>query len=131
MPVVGLLGLSVLIALVGIANTLALSVHERTREIGLLRSIGMARGQLRAMIRSEAIIIAGLGSLLGVAVAAILGWALVVAMRGLGLTVLVLPVRQLAIWVVAATAAGIVAAILPARRAASVPALEAVGTPLS
>ncbi len=131
LPVVALLALSVLIALVGIANTLALSVHERTREIGLLRSIGMARSQLRAMIRSEAVIIAGLGSLLGAAVAALLGWAVVIAMRGLGLTVLVLPVRQLALWVAVTTVAGMVAAILPARRAASVPALEAVGTPLS
>jgi putative ABC transport system permease protein len=129
MPVIALLGLSVLIALVGIGNTLALSIHERTREIGLLRSIGMARHQLRAMIRSEAMIIAAIGSLLGVAVAALLGWAVVEAMGGLGVTVLVLPLRQLAAWVVVATAAGLLAAILPARRAAALPTLEAVGTP--
>ena len=64
-PVTALLALSVVIALLGIVNTLALSIHERTRELGLLRAVGMARSQLRSMVRSEAVIIAGLGSVLG------------------------------------------------------------------
>jgi putative ABC transport system permease protein len=125
-PVTGLLALSVLIALLGITNTLALSIHERTREIGLLRAIGMARRQLRSMIRSEAVIIASLGATAGVAVALFFGWAAVSAMRDVGLTELVFPVRQLLAWVGAVSVAGLLAAILPARRAAGLDVLDAV-----
>jgi putative ABC transport system permease protein len=125
-PVAALLALSVLIGLLGIANALALSVHERTREIGLLRALGMARTQLRSMIRCEALIITGLGSLLGLALAIGFGWASVAAIRDLGVTELVFPVGQLGGLVAAATAAGLLAAILPARRAARLPVLEAV-----
>src|SRR5205085_5428683 len=80
-PITALLGLSVLIALLGIANTLALSIHERTRELGLLRAIGMARSQLRSMNRSEAVIIAGFGTCLGLVLAVCLGWTLVSSMH--------------------------------------------------
>ncbi|MDQ6928374.1 MAG: FtsX-like permease family protein [Actinomycetota bacterium] len=125
-PVSALLALSLLIALLGIANTLALSIHERTRELGMLRAIGMARGQLRSMIRSEAMIIAALGSVLGVAVAVGLGWLPVASMREAGVTELVFPVRQLAGLVVVASLAGLVAGIVPARRAARLPVLDAV-----
>ncbi len=127
-PVTALLALSVLIALLGIANTLALSIHERTRELGLLRAIGMARRQLRTMIRSEAVIIACLGATLGVAVALFFGWALVASMRHLGVTELVFPIAQLTGLAALTTVAGMVAGIVPARRAASLAVLEAIGT---
>jgi putative ABC transport system permease protein len=125
-PVTALLALSVVIALLGIVNTLALSIHERTRELGLLRAVGMARSQLRSMVRSEAVIIAGLGSILGVVVAVFFGWALVGAMHDLGVTRLVVPVRQLLGLVAAATGAGLAAGVLPARRAARLPILDAI-----
>jgi putative ABC transport system permease protein len=126
-PVTALLGLSVLIALLGIANTLALSVSERTRELGLLRAVGMGRRQLRQMIRSEAAIIAGLGASLGVAVAVFFGCAMVASMRGSGVTELVLPLTQLLGLAALATVAGLLAGTLPARRAASLPVLDALG----
>ncbi len=125
-PVTALLALSVVIALLGIVNTLALSIHERTRELGLLRAVGMARSQLRSMVRSEAVIIAGLGSVLGVVVAVFFGWALVGAMHDLGVSRLVIPVGQLLGLVAAATGAGLAAGVLPARRAARLPILEAI-----
>ena len=127
-PVTALLALSVIIALLGIANTLALSVHERTREVGLLRALGMARRQLRSMIRSEAAIIGGLGAMLGIVVALFFGWALVASMRHLGVTELVFPVAQLAGLAALATVAGMLAGILPARKAASLAVLQAIST---
>jgi putative ABC transport system permease protein len=127
-PVTALLALSVVIALLGIANTLALSIHERTREVGLLRALGMARGQLRSMIRSEAAIIGCLGATMGIGVALFFGWALVASMRHLGVTELVIPVGQLAGLAVLATVAGMVAGILPARKAASLAVLKAIST---
>jgi len=126
-PVTALLGLSVAIALLGIANTLGLSIHERTREIGLLRAIGMARAQLRSMISSEAVITACLGAVMGVMVALFFGWALVASMRHLGVSELVFPVAQLGGLVAMATLAGLVAGVLPARRAASLGVLDAIG----
>jgi putative ABC transport system permease protein len=125
-PVVALLALSVLIALLGIANTLALSVHERLRELGLLRAIGMARRQLRSMIRSEALIIASLGAALGVVVALFFGWVAVVALHGQGVTRRVLPAGQLLGLASVATLASLGAAALPARRAARLGVLDAV-----
>jgi putative ABC transport system permease protein len=126
LPVTALIILSVIIALLGIANTLALSIHERTREIGLLRAIGMARTQLRTMIRSEAVIITLLGAALGLTVAVFFGWALVSGMHSMGVTEFVLPVGQLAGWVLAAGAAGLAAGVLPARRAGRLDVLDAV-----
>ena len=125
-PVKALLALSVLIALLGIANTLGLSISERTRELGLLRAIGMGRRQVRAMVRSEAVIIAAMGALLGLGVALFFGWALVGAMRHLGVDALVLPVGELAGLVAAATVAGLVAGVPPARRACRLRVVEAV-----
>jgi putative ABC transport system permease protein len=127
-PVTALLALSVAIALLGIANTLALSIHERTRELGLLRAIGMARRQLRSMIRSEAAIIACLGAGLGLGIALFFGWVLVASMRHLGVTELVFPLSQLAGLAALATGAGMVAGMLPARRAASLGVLDAIGS---
>jgi putative ABC transport system permease protein len=125
-PVTALLALSVVIAILGIANTLALSVRERTRELGLLRAIGMAKRQLRSMVRSEAVIIACLGAGLGVGVAVFFGWALVASMHRLGVTELVVPIGQLSGLAALATVAGMLAAILPARRAAALPVLDAI-----
>lgn len=78
-----LLGLAVIIALIGIANTLALSIYERTRELGLLRAVGATRGQLRSMVRSEALIIAMFGAIEGLALGMLAGWAMVTAMHSL------------------------------------------------
>jgi putative ABC transport system permease protein len=125
-PLAAVLGLSVLIGLLGIGNALALSIHERTREIGLLRAVGMARSQLRTMIRCEAVIIAGVGSLFGLGLALGLGWVAVSALRDLGLTRLVFPVTQLGVLALAVTCAGMLAAILPARRAAGLQVLDAI-----
>lgn len=115
------------IALLGIANTLGLAIHERTRELGLLRAIGMARRQLRSMIRSEAVITAGLGAVMGLVIAVAFGAALVTSMGHLGVSELVFPVVQLTGLVVLATLAGLVAGVPPARRAASLGILDAIG----
>jgi len=123
-----LLGLAVLIALFGIVNTLALSIFERVRELGLLRAVGATRRQLRSMIRWEAVIIAVLGAVLGLAVGLFFGWTVVRASRGLGITEFTLPVGQLVGFVLAAGVAGILAAILPGRRAAKVDMLRAITT---
>ena len=125
-PVAALLALSVVIALLGIANTLALSIHERLRELGMLRAIGMARGQLRSMVRSEALIVAGLDALCGVVVAVVFGWVAVTAMHGQGVTRRVFPVGQLSALAAVATLAGLAAAAAPARRAARLRVLDAV-----
>jgi len=123
-----LLGLAVLIALFGIVNTLALSIFERVRELGLLRAVGATRRQLRSMIRWEAVIIAVLGAILGLVVGVFFGWTVVRASRGLGITEFTLPAGQLLIFVVGAGLAGILAAILPGRRAAKVDMLRAITT---
>ncbi|HEV3364365.1 MAG TPA: ABC transporter permease, partial [Acidimicrobiia bacterium] len=110
------------------ANTLALSVHERIRELGLLRAIGMARRQLRSMIRSEAVIVAFLGAVLGVTVALFFGWAVTAALREQGLTERVVPAGQLVGLTAIATVASLVAATVPARRAANLSVLDAVAS---
>ena len=121
-----LLVLSVVIAVLGIVNTLALSVVERTRELGLLRAVGLQRRQLRRMIRVESVVIAVYGALLGLAVGTAFGWALVRALRAEGITEFSLPVGRLALIVIVAALAGVLAAALPARRAARLDVLEAV-----
>jgi putative ABC transport system permease protein len=123
-----LLGLAILIALVGIVNTLALSIFERTREIGLLRAVGMSRRQIRSMIRWEAVIIAVFGALLGTLVGFLFGWALVRALHDQGVTTLAVPGGRLVIDVVLAGIAGVLAAVLPARRAARLDVLDAIRT---
>ena len=124
--VYALLGLAILIALLGIANTLALSIFERTREIGLLRAVGMTRGQLRSAIRWESVIIALQGTVLGMVIGLFFGWALVRAMSDKGLTVFHVPFGSLAVIVLLAAVAGMVAAIGPSRRAAKLDVLRAV-----
>ena len=120
------LGLALVIALVGIANTMALSVFERTREIGLLRAVGMTRPQLRKSIRWEAAIVAVFGALLGVTVGTVLGVAAVAAIPDSIVKDVDVPVVTLAIYVVVAAMAGLVAAIGPAFRAGRMNVLEAI-----
>ncbi len=122
----GLLGLAIVIAVLGITNTLALSVFERTREIGLLRAVGMARRQVRSMIHWESVIIALFGAILGVAVGSLFGWSVVTALADEGIEVLAFPWVQLAIFIVAAGIAGVVAAALPALKASRLNVLEAI-----
>ena len=123
-----LLGLSVVIALLGVINTLALSVIERTRELGLLRAVGMARSQVKRMIRTESVLICTFGGLLGLVVGSIFGVALQRALAGEGVSELGFPVGTLAVYLVCSALAGVVAAALPARRAARLNVLQAIAT---
>lgn len=120
------LGLALVIALVGITNTLALSVFERTREIGLLRAVGMTRRQLRRAIRWEAAIVAVFGALLGIAVGVAFGVAATLAIPDTFVKEIAIPVRTLLIFLVVSALAGIIAAILPARRAGRMNVLDAI-----
>jgi putative ABC transport system permease protein len=126
--VYGLLGLAVVIALIGIANTLALSIYERTHELGLLRAVGATRRQLRSTVRSEALIISLFGAVEGLVLGMVFGWAIVVALHSQGVTQLSFPVAQLIAVAVLAGLAGLVAAIAPARRAARLNILQTVTT---
>jgi putative ABC transport system permease protein len=123
-----LLALAILIALLGIGNTLALSIFERTRELGVMRAVGMTRHQLRAMIRWESVIIALQGTALGLLIGVFFGWALVLAMRNQGITEFSVPLLTLLIVVVLAGLAGAAAAIWPSRRAAKLNILRAIVT---
>jgi putative ABC transport system permease protein len=123
-----LLALAVLIALLGIANTLALSIMERTRELGLLRAVGMTRSQLRATVRHESVIMALLGTTLGLAIGVAFGWTVVQAMTDVGVSTFALPVPTLLVVALIAAVAGVAAAVLPARRAARLDVLEAIVT---
>jgi putative ABC transport system permease protein len=124
----GLLALAVVIALIGIANTLALSIHERTRELGLLRAVGMHRRQLRSAVRWESLLIAILGAALGAVLAVGGSWGVVSAMGSEGVTTLTLPWTQLTLIMTLAGAAGVVAATGPARRAAKFDILAAISS---
>src|SRR5690606_40378451 len=95
--VYAMLALAILIALMGIANTLSLSIHERTRELGLLRAVGQTRRQLRAMVRGEAVTVALFGTLCGLGLGLFLGWAMVEALADEGFTSFALPTGQLAV----------------------------------
>lgn len=121
-----MLALAVFIALLGIANTLALSICERTRELGLMRAVGMTRAQTRSMVRWEATIIAVFGSTLGLATGTFFGWAIVRALADQGILTLTVPITSLTVVTLIAAAAGATAAILPARRAARLDVLTAV-----
>ncbi len=123
-----LLALAVIIALLGIANTLALSIFERTRELGLLRAVGMIRSQLRTTIRWEAIMIALFGTTLGLAVGSFFGWASVRALRSQGFEHFTYPLGNIAVITIIACVAGAIAAIAPARRATRLDVLNALST---
>jgi putative ABC transport system permease protein len=124
--VYALLALAVLIALIGIVNTLMLSVFERTREIGLLRAVGMKRRQVRTMIRSEAVILAIFGALIGIVIGTGMGIALVSSLKQQGITDTVVPASSLVIFLVLAALLGLIAASWPARRAARLDVLAAI-----
>jgi putative ABC transport system permease protein len=125
--VYALLVLAVVIAVLGIANTLALSIFERTRELGLLRAVGMTRSQLRSTIRWESVIIALQGTLIGLVVGVFFGWALLRALgKTTGTLVFSIPYRTLMGVVVFGALLGVIAAIMPSRRAAKLDVLKAV-----
>ena len=121
-----LLLLAIVIALMGIANTLSLAIHERTRELGLLRAVGQSRRQLRSMVRWESVIIALFGTAGGLALGVFLGWALVQAASAAGLATFAAPAGQLAVVLVAGAVAGVLAGVGPARRAARLDVLAAI-----
>ncbi len=120
------LALAIIIALLGIANTMALSVLERTQEIGLMRAVGMTRRQTKGMIRLEAAVVSLFGALLGVLVGLAFGWLAVVAIPESIINQLAIPAWTLVIYVVIATLAGLLAAVFPARRAAHLNVLDAI-----
>jgi putative ABC transport system permease protein len=124
-----LLVMAIIIALMGIANTLSLSVHERTRELGLLRAVGQTRRQLRKMVRGESIVVALFGAVGGLALGSFLGWAMfqaIAASEGFG--TFAVPTGQLVMVLVLGGFVGLVAAVRPARRAAKLDVLQAIAT---
>jgi putative ABC transport system permease protein len=121
-----LLGLAMLIAVLGVINTLALSMIERTREVGLLRAVGMRRGQLMSMVTVESVIICVFGALLGIAVGIGLGVAAFQAFRDSGLTTLAFPWPLMVIYVIAAIVTGVVAGFIPALTSARQNVLRAI-----
>lgn len=122
-----MLVLAIIIALFGIIITLALAVFERTREIGLLRAIGMSRRQVGRMIRWESVLVAVLGGLVGVVIGTLLGWVIISRLEEF-IQVLAIPWVSLAVFVALSALVGVIAAIFPARRAGKMNVLEAVAT---
>jgi putative ABC transport system permease protein len=120
-----LLAMSVVISLFGIANSLFLSIHERTREFGLLRAVGATRAQVRRMVRYESVITAAIGGLLGTAVGLLFAYLVTESLADLGLG-FDPPLRQLAVFLLLAVLVGVVAAVVPARRGARLQILEAL-----
>jgi putative ABC transport system permease protein len=125
--VYALLALAIIIALIGIVNTLMLSVFERTREIGLLRAVGMQRRQIRCMIRTEAVILSIFGAVLGIIIGTALGIALVQSLKP-GISVVVVPISSLVIFLIISAVLGLLAATWPSRRAAKLDILAAIAT---
>jgi len=124
--VYALLGLAVLIALIGIVNTLLLSVFERTHEIGLLRAVGMLRRQVQSMVRAEAVILSVFGAILGVVIGTGLGVALSTSLKRQGITDIAIPLSSLVLFLLFAVLLGLAAASAPARRAAKLDVLAAI-----
>ena len=120
-----LLALAIIVSLFGIVNTLVLSVMERTRELGMLRAVGMSKRQMRRMVRHEGIITAQIGSVMGIVVGLIIGGLVTGALSSTGMGFSV-PVGSLVAFTIVAAGAGVVAAILPARRAARLNVLDAL-----
>jgi putative ABC transport system permease protein len=126
--VYALLALSIVIALIGVVNTLALSVMERTREIGLLRAVGTQRRQLKRMIRVESVLVSVIGALLGLVLGVGLGAAVVSALSSSFITTLAVPVPTIIVVLILASLFGVAAAVWPARRAAKLDILQAIYT---
>ena len=122
----GLLALAVLIAILGVINTMALSVIERTREIGLLRAIGTSRPQIRRLVRLESVLIAIHGALLGLGLGVAWGVAGQRVLVAYGITALTIPWTTITTVVVGATVIGMIAALLPSLRAARLAPLTAL-----
>ncbi|MGW7573130.1 ABC transporter permease [Streptomyces sp. NPDC054765] len=126
--VYGLLGMAVIIAVVGVVNTLAMSVFERTREIGMLRAIGLARSGIKQMVRLESVVISLFGAILGIGVGIFLSWASGnLISHGLPTYELLLPWGRLGLFLLIALVVGVLAALWPARRAARLNVLAAIG----
>jgi putative ABC transport system permease protein len=123
-----LLALSVLIAVLGVVNTLVLSVIERTRELGLLRALGMDRRQVRRMVRLEAVVISLYGAALGIGLGTVLGLALTTVLHSQGLVATAVPVPLVVLGLVLGGVIGLVAAAIPARRAGRLNVLDAIST---
>ena len=120
-----LLAMSIVISMFGIANSLFLSIHERTRELGTLRAVGATGSQVRRLIRYESVITSLIGGLLGTGVGILFAWLTTFAVKDLGVGFSV-PVPQLVVFLVLATVVGAVGAIAPARRAARLDILDAI-----
>jgi putative ABC transport system permease protein len=123
-----LLLMSVFIAVLGIVITLLLSVYERRRELGLMRAVGMTRPQVRSSIRWEAVVTAALGALMGTGLGLALGWIVVKALEDEGLNTFSISIASIIIFIVAAMIVAVIAAWLPARRAAKADILQAIAT---
>ncbi|AQL51804.1 ABC-type transporter, permease component [Corynebacterium pseudotuberculosis] len=121
-----LLGLAVVIAIIGIINTLALNVIERRQEIGMLRAVGTQRRQIRTMISIESVQIALYGAVLGIVIGLGLGWAFLKVLSSQGLGTISVPVAEIVWLLVGSAVVGVVAALWPARRAAKTPPLDAI-----
>ena len=124
--ITALLLLAVVVAILGIVNTLVLSVMERTRELGLLRAVGGTRRQVRTVVRRESVLMALLGALAGIALGTVSGIALSRALLDEGITTLAVPTMTLLTYLLIATAVGVLAAIGPARRASKVDMVQAI-----
>jgi putative ABC transport system permease protein len=123
-----LLGLAIIISILGIVNTLALSVVERTREIGLLRAVGMSRKQMKSSIRWESMVIAVFGALLGLGLGVIFGVSLQKVLRNEGIQLLAIPWGQLIAFLIVSALVGVLAALWPARRASRLNVLDAISS---
>ena len=110
----------------GIINTLALSVSERTRELGTLRAIGVSRSQIRRMIQLEAVQMSVFGALCGVVVGVFAGWCVVTVLQDKGMSSPHVPWSQVALMMAGSVVVGLLAALVPAQKAASTPPLEAI-----
>lgn len=124
----GLLSLAIVIALFSIANSMALSIHERTRELGLLRAVGMSRRQVRSVVRWESVLVALLGTGSGVVLGILFGWALSVTIRDEGLTAFALPVTSVVVIAALAMIGALLATARPAWRAARLDVLKAIAS---
>jgi putative ABC transport system permease protein len=124
----GLLGLAVIIAMLSIANSISLSIHERTRELGLLRAVGMTRHQVATMIRWEAAIVACLGTALGALLGVLFGWAISVTLADDGPSEFALPVVSIVVIVAISVVGGVLASVRPAWRASHLDTLRSIAS---